>query len=64
MEKLVRKEAAKYKNVHVVDLSKLVCQDQTCRMNKNGKMMYQDSNHLGIIGSAVVAPVIFKVFGK
>lgn len=64
MEKVVKAEAAKYKNVHVIDLSKLVCQNRTCRMNKNEKMLYQDSNHLGITGSAEAAPVIFKAFGQ
>ena len=64
MEKLVRREAAKYKNIHVVDLSRLVCQDHICRMNKNGKILFRDSNHLGSMGSAVAAPVIFKAFGE
>lgn len=62
MEKLVRREAGKYKNIHVVDLSRIVCHNEVCRMNKHGKMLYKDSNHLGIIGSAVAAPVILKAF--
>ena len=62
LKKLLKGEAAKYENIHVVDLSKLVCQNQICRMNKNGKMLYQDSNHLSQIGSAVVTPKIFQAF--
>jgi len=64
LKKLVEKEAGKYRNIHVVDLTQVFCQDKTCSMVKNGKMLYDDSQHLNRTGAAVAAPFVFQAFGK
>jgi peptidoglycan/LPS O-acetylase OafA/YrhL len=64
LKKLVEKEAGKYRNIHVVDLTQVFCQDKTCSMVKNGKMLYGDSQHLNRTGAAVAAPFVFQAFGK
>lgn len=62
LKKLVEKEADKLDNIQVVDLTQLFCQDKTCSMIKNGKMLYKDSQHINRTGAAVVAPLVFKAF--
>ena len=64
IEKLVRNEAEKYHNVHVVDLSDLICQGGICDMSKNGKVLYMDSQHLNWSGAVMAAPEIFRAFGE
>lgn len=64
IEKLVRNEAEKYHNVHVVDLSDLICQGGICDMSKNGKVLYMDSQHLNWCGAVMAAPEIFRAFGE
>ena len=64
MKKYIEREASKYGNIHVVDLMQVFCQDKTCRMTQNGKMLYGDSQHLNRSGAAVAAPLVFKSFGE
>lgn len=64
LKKLVEREAAKYKNVHVVDLMQMFCDEEKCTMIKNGKMLYRDSQHINRIGAAVVAPFVINSFGE
>ena len=64
LETLVRKEAEKYENIHIVDLAKLFCKDRICSMTKNGRMLYKDTHHLDRAGAAIAAPLIFNAFGK
>ena len=64
LKKLVEREAGKYSNIHVVDLMQVFCQDGICRMTKNGKMLYGDSQHINRNGAAVAAPLVFKAFGE
>ena len=64
MKKFIEREASKYGNIHVVDLMQVFCQDKTCRMTQNGKMLYGDSQHLNRSGAAVAAPLVFKSFGE
>ena len=62
LKKLVEKEAGRYENIHVVDLMQTFCQNKTCSMVKNGKMLYADSQHINKLGAAMVAPLIFRMF--
>ena len=62
LKNLVEKEADKYQNIHVVDLSDLLCDDKTCSMRKNGKMLYSDSQHLNRIGAAYAATLVLGKF--
>ena len=62
LEKLVRKEAKKYNNIHVVDLTDLFCTDHTCVMTKNGKMLYRDIHHLNRAGAEWAVPLILRSF--
>jgi len=64
MEKLVKRESAKYSNIHIVDLNRFFCDDKTCSMSQNGRMLYWDSQHLNWTGAAFVAHDIFKAFGE
>ena len=63
LEKLAKKEAGKYRNIHIVDLTKLLCQDKTCRMTRDGRMLYSDSQHINMAGAAAAAPLVLKGFG-
>ena len=62
LSKLVRKEAGKYENIHVLDLSELICHEKICSMGMNGRQIYRDSQHLNRRGAALAAPLVFKVF--
>lgn len=62
LKKLIENEAEKYNNIHVVDLTPVFCQDQTCSMIKNGKMVFLDSSHVNRAGAAIVAPLVFNAF--
>ena len=62
LDNLVREESNKYRNVHVVDLSRFFCHNGRCSMIMGGKMLYGDSHHLSKPGSFAVAPEIFKAF--
>ena len=37
-----------------VDLSRLMCNDQTCGMARDGQVLYRDNNHLNIPGSLYI----------
>ena len=63
-QKLIEKEADKYSNIHIVDLMPSFCQNKTCYMIKNGKLLYADPGHLNAAGGIVAASAIFKVLGE
>lgn len=58
----IAKEISKnYSNVKFIDLSEFLCKDGTCSMvDKNGRLLYEDNQHLNIEGSLFVAPEIIK----
>jgi len=62
LQKLIKKEADKNRNIHLVDLSQLVCRDGICNMTKNGRLLYKDSQHLNQTGGVMAVPLIFSAF--
>ncbi len=55
---LVRRLSARIPALEVVDASSIFCDDQLCHAQRNGRLLYQDANHLTLAGSRlVVAPL-------
>jgi peptidoglycan/LPS O-acetylase OafA/YrhL len=52
---LIRKVAAKFPNVIILDPTPYLCDSQLCYAAKNGKLLYMDDNHLSAIGARYVA---------
>lgn len=42
-------------NVHLLDTSRIFCDDKFCRMGRDGKLFYRDQNHLTVAGSRAMA---------
>jgi hypothetical protein len=53
--KLVREVVADYPQASVFDAAALFCDDQICAASKEGRVLYQDRNHLNLFGSELVA---------
>ena len=53
-----------YPCVSVVDLSELFCDSERCYIVRDGKMFYQDTNHLNFTGSMYVAPYLMQIIRK
>lgn len=61
LSKIIASEAQKFKNVSVIDLSDLLCDDNgKCSIQKDGTILYGDAHHMNFNGSLFVAPVILK----
>lgn len=58
--KQIYKISKNYRNISLVDLSKILCDDKKCYASNNGKVLYMDNNHLNNDGSLFVAPYIIK----
>lgn len=54
------KEAAKESSLQLIELKPLFCENNSCSMAKDGKLLFRDDNHLGINGSGYIAPTIVK----
>jgi peptidoglycan/LPS O-acetylase OafA/YrhL len=48
----------KYPKIKVIDLTKVLCDNDYCYIVKDGLFLYRDENHLSIDGSFYVAPYI------
>jgi peptidoglycan/LPS O-acetylase OafA/YrhL len=57
---IVRRVVIDFPNVRVIDLSSQLCDSEKCYVEKGGKVLYSDTNHLSIYGSQYVAPYILK----
>jgi peptidoglycan/LPS O-acetylase OafA/YrhL len=51
---LVRRLSARIPALEVVDASAIFCDDQLCHAERNGRLLYQDGNHLTLTGSRLV----------
>ena len=49
-----------YRNISVIDLSSLFCDELHCYAEKDGQLMFSDKNHLSEAGSLYVAPYILE----
>ena len=58
-EVLSRVLAAK-PSVQVIDVERYFCNDRTCRMEKDGLLLYRDNRHLNINGSIYVGNAIVR----
>ena len=56
-----RKLAIGYKNIHFIDLDSYFCPNGICSMlDGKGAMLYQDTNHINVLGSIHVSSFILK----
>ena len=56
----VKNISKKYNNVRYLELSKLFCKRYKCFAGRNGKILYNDDNHLSKDGSIYIAPYIYN----
>ena len=56
--------AKKFSNVKIFDISSLFCKNGKCSVKKDGKVLFQDQDHLSIEGSLYVAPFIAEQLEK
>ena len=48
----------KNKNVTIINTVTLFCDDKNCSMEKDGKLLYRDDQHLNIEGSRYIGKFI------
>lgn len=53
-----------FPQVKVLDLAKAFCDDNYCYAEHDGKMVYQDGDHLSVFGSHLAAAAFVKQFRK
>lgn len=51
---LVREVVSRYSNVGYLDLAGSLCTQNACRYRANGRLLYFDTHHLSVYGSAMV----------
>ncbi|MEG0859555.1 MAG: acyltransferase family protein [Pseudomonas sp.] len=57
---IIIKAAAKYSNVYVFDLTKMICPNGECSPYKQGRPIYYDGGHLSISGSELLGKMSAK----
>lgn len=63
--RIVQEEAAAYDNIHFIDLSKYLCDNEYCYLSKENKNLYWDKDgHFNIDGSKYIARYIKAVLDK
>ena len=63
--KVSRETAAGYSNIHFIDMADVFCSDGRCSMmDRTGRMMYLDNEHLNVTGSLYAAPFILNALRK
>jgi peptidoglycan/LPS O-acetylase OafA/YrhL/lysophospholipase L1-like esterase len=55
---------ADYPQVKIFDMSKYLCDEQFCYVEKNGALMYRDDNHLSEAGASMMAPYLYRLINK
>ena len=62
LSEIITKEARKFKNVSVVDLSDHFCDSSrgTCSIQKDGNVLYGDAHHMNLNGALFAVPMILK----
>lgn len=53
-----------YSSVTRIDLSRYFCDDESCFMNRNDKLLYRDTHHLNIYGSQFLGLKLFDAMGN
>lgn len=54
------KEATKKSSLQLIELKPLFCENNSCSMAKDGKLLFRDDNHLSMNGSRYIAPIIIN----
>tara|TARA_X000001036_G_C20674846_1_gene803790 strand:+ start:940 stop:2814 length:1875 start_codon:yes stop_codon:yes gene_type:complete len=52
---------SKKHNIAYIEISKPLCNDNSCSMIKDNRILYRDKHHLNIIGSILIADYITKI---
>ncbi len=55
---IVRRVAAEFEDISIVDLGNVFCDDSFCYLLQNNAIIYRDNDHLSRFGSRLVAPHI------
>ncbi|MBT3280167.1 MAG: acyltransferase [Campylobacteraceae bacterium] len=64
-KKTVFEEVKKYKDIIILDATKLFCDDEYCSPIKDGDVLYKDHHHYSVIGSKIQARyLINNIFTK
>lgn len=58
------KEAAKESSLQLIELKPLFCENNSCTMAKDGKLLFRDDNHLSMNGSRYIAPIISRAVSE
>lgn len=51
---------AKRPNVKLVDVSEAICNENTCSMLSEGRLLYRDNDHLNLIGSELAGEILIQ----
>src|SRR5207302_1395120 len=57
---VVAQLSAIHPRLRVFDPTPLFCDDRTCVVSREGRMLYTDKHHLNLIGSRMIAPVFLR----
>lgn len=60
----VRTAVAAEFEAHIVDPIPVLCPDQECSVEHNGKYLYKDTNHLTVYGASLIQPLLGDVLQR
>jgi hypothetical protein len=60
LRQIVAELSEKYPQLRVFDTGPLMCDDRVCDVQRGHMMLYRDSTHLSVRGSAYVARALVK----
>lgn len=61
---IVREVLVEFPEVRVFDVANQLCDDEQCYVTRAGKMLYEDREHLGIVGSEYVAVPLLQLISS
>ena len=50
--------------VSIIDPSSIFCSKKVCDLERDGKILYRDENHLSIAGAMAMEPLFTKIFER
>lgn len=61
-QKGVRQVLDAQKNIHIIDVGNILCDQTHCRVADGDKILYADDNHLSATGAKYLSPLLTPVF--
>lgn len=59
---ILRTVEANYKDVHLIDLTDVFCDNKTCKVIENNQPLYIDKGHLSTTGALLLTPKLEEIF--